>query len=100
MLCLFLPRYDLVLKCWLENPKERPTFVDIAKTIEDVLAGISEYLDLDKTPTRTVDISSGVICSPQDLADLEKKGTPTKMNYVDYREAGLRAKGFTESRNL
>ncbi|XP_064618280.1 tyrosine-protein kinase receptor UFO-like [Liolophura sinensis] len=92
--------YDLVLKCWLENPKERPTFVDIAKTIEDVLAGISEYLDLDKAPARTVDISSGVICSPQDLADLEKKGTPTKMNYVDYREASFRAKGFTESRNL
>lgn len=87
----------MVFRCWLENPKERPSFVDIAKAIEEALGGMTEYLDLDTAPAKTVDISAGVICSPRELAGKE---TPSKTNYADYREASLRAKPQAESHNL
>ena len=37
-LIYFLPnRYEMMTKCWRVDPKERPTFEDILKWIQDML---------------------------------------------------------------
>ena len=34
---IILYRYDIMLTCWSENPKERPTFTDLRKQFERML---------------------------------------------------------------
>ena len=33
-------------KCWLNNPDDRPTFSELALTMEDMLTEVSDYLEL------------------------------------------------------
>lgn len=39
--------YALMMRCWRENPVERPQFAELVKIIEDMLALELDYLDLD-----------------------------------------------------
>lgn len=38
--------YDLMMKCWREDPQERPQFAELVKTVEDMLGVGMDYLDL------------------------------------------------------
>lgn len=38
--------YDLMMKCWREDPQERPQFAELVKTVEDMLCVGMDYLDL------------------------------------------------------
>lgn len=39
--------YNLMTKCWREDPYKRPQFAELVKTIEDMLSHELDYLDLD-----------------------------------------------------
>ncbi|XP_064618269.1 tyrosine-protein kinase receptor TYRO3-like [Liolophura sinensis] len=86
--------HDMVLKCWLENPKERPSFVDIVKSIEANLGEMSEYLDLDKGSENTTGVTDGIVSSHQELAEISNLTARAKMGYDDYREPRLDFKLF------
>ena len=43
---MFIFRYDLMIKCWREDPHERPEFIELVKIIEDMLGVGLDYLDL------------------------------------------------------
>ena len=34
-------------KCWIGNPEDRPTFLELVSTTEDILCGVSDYVELD-----------------------------------------------------
>ena len=36
-----------MMKCWREDPQERPQFAELVKVIEDMLGVGLDYLDLD-----------------------------------------------------
>ena len=36
-----------MLKCWLGNPEDRPTFSELASTMEDMLCTVSDYVELE-----------------------------------------------------
>lgn len=38
--------YEIMLKCWRENPKERPTFTEIRKRLEMLLEDALNYVKL------------------------------------------------------
>ncbi|XP_046644788.1 proto-oncogene tyrosine-protein kinase receptor Ret-like [Daphnia pulicaria] len=38
--------YELMMKCWREDPQERPQFAELVKTVEDMLGVGMDYLDL------------------------------------------------------
>ena len=38
--------FSTVYKCWRESPDERPTFEDLATTLERMLESIAGYLEL------------------------------------------------------
>lgn len=40
-------RYTIMIKCWREDPQERPQFAELVKIIEDMLGVGLDYLDLD-----------------------------------------------------
>ena len=45
--CLFpYYRYQIMRSCWLEDPNSRPSFKDLMKTVDDILAQSVEYLEL------------------------------------------------------
>lgn len=46
MPCVRIPRYELMMKCWREDPQERPQFAELVKTVEDMLGVGMDYLDL------------------------------------------------------
>ncbi|CAH1250352.1 TIE1 [Branchiostoma lanceolatum] len=42
--------YNMIQRCWLENPDARPTFTEIADTLEGMLKGkVTQYLDMEMT---------------------------------------------------
>jgi hypothetical protein len=48
MPCVRIPRYELMMKCWREDPQERPQFAELVKTVEDLLgvgSGFSNNLN-------------------------------------------------------
>ena len=38
-----------MLRCWNENPDQRPTFIDLSKEFEELLQSNANYLDLEPT---------------------------------------------------
>ena len=38
--------YNLMVKCWMDDPVDRPTFTEIVKNMEHMLENISGYLQL------------------------------------------------------
>ena len=43
-------RYDIMKKCWQEEPEQRPTFSELVTVISTSLEGMSVYLDLTTQP--------------------------------------------------
>ena len=43
---LIRPRYELMLKCWKEEPHERPPFLELVKEFDAMLQVGMDYLDL------------------------------------------------------
>lgn len=39
-------RYHLMLNCWRENPKERPTFAELREHLEKYLENVSAYVTI------------------------------------------------------
>ncbi|XP_019858631.1 PREDICTED: deleted in malignant brain tumors 1 protein-like isoform X1 [Amphimedon queenslandica] len=37
--------FDVLTRCWLTNPKDRPTFTDLVSTFDDLLTPLADYLD-------------------------------------------------------
>lgn len=46
--------YDMMVKCWHPNPKERPTFQELAHVTDSLLSADADYLEiLSEDPTET-----------------------------------------------
>ncbi|CAH3018175.1 unnamed protein product [Porites evermanni] len=46
--------YDMMVKCWHPNPKERPTFQELARAMDSLLSAEADYLEiLSEDPTET-----------------------------------------------
>ena len=46
----FQCRYDVMKRCWQEEPEHRPTFSEMVTVISTSLEGMSGYLDLTTQP--------------------------------------------------
>lgn len=46
--------YDMMVKCWHPNPKERPTFQELAHVMDSLMSAEADYLEiLSEDPTET-----------------------------------------------
>lgn len=59
-------------QCWLENPKDRPTFTDLRLQLEQLLSVDRNYLDLDNidVPLSTSESSSNSVPKTDDRLSL------------------------------
>jgi len=51
-------RYELVLTCWKDEPRERPTFESVTRTLEKMMQEDTPYLDFE-----SLDESQACYCS-------------------------------------
>lgn len=64
--------YQLVTRCWADNPDARPTFTDLCQDLEDWMQRDTPYLDMDQVDedqpyydASTMSASSGSSCEEQ-----------------------------------
>ncbi|KAJ8925385.1 hypothetical protein NQ315_009216 [Exocentrus adspersus] len=62
--------YLIMSKCWKATPKERPTFTELRKALDDTLETISHYLDLNTSEAS--DISTCQNNKPRNTGSLER----------------------------
>ena len=77
---LFLPvnnllkprfRYDMMLKCWQQVPKKRPTFTQLREELESIMSDGETYLSLD------IDLTSNYYTTPSYKSFSGKHGEMT-----------------------
>ena len=51
-------RYDMMLKCWQQVPKKRPTFTQLREELESIMSDGETYLSLD------IDLTSNYYTTP------------------------------------
>ena len=66
---VFLHSYQMMLRCWAENPDVRPTFTELCQELEDWIQREIPYLDMDQLnedqpyyDASAVSLSSGSSC--------------------------------------
>ena len=64
--------YQLITRCWADNPDARPTFTDLCQDLEDWMQRDTPYLDMDQVnedqpyyDASTMSASSGSSCEEQ-----------------------------------
>lgn len=84
--------YDLMLRCWLEDPEQRPSFADICKVLEDIVSDdvdtkdhdyvnkyVNDYLVLVElaterpSPKGYLPMSSGLMGQPLDTSTTQRQ---------------------------
>ncbi len=43
--------YEMITQCWIESPEKRPSFQELVQEIEQLLVGVSGYLDFSAFPS-------------------------------------------------
>ncbi|KAI8521062.1 hypothetical protein Bbelb_008160, partial [Branchiostoma belcheri] len=49
--------YDIMRKCWEDDPEDRPTFIDLVRLLEDVITKAEEYIHLHEIPAVMFEMS-------------------------------------------
>ncbi len=69
-LILFLHSYQLMIRCWADNPDARPTFTELCQDLEDWMQRDTPYLDMEQLDEHqpyynvsAVSVSSGTSCT-------------------------------------
>ena len=67
--CAFINSYQLMRRCWTENPDTRPTFTELCQDLEDWMQREVPYLDMNQLDedqpyydASAVSLSSGSSC--------------------------------------
>jgi len=67
--CAFINSYQMMRRCWADNPDTRPTFTELCQELEDWMQREVPYLDMDQLDENqpyydasAVSLSSGSSC--------------------------------------
>ncbi|XP_035669543.1 fibroblast growth factor receptor 4-like isoform X1 [Branchiostoma floridae] len=50
--------YDIMRKCWEDDPEDRPTFIDLVRLLEDVITKAEDFIKIDEIPAAMYDESN------------------------------------------
>jgi hypothetical protein len=56
----YIDRFDIMMKCWLKNPNQRPTFAKLTSMFDDLLTPLANYLDFNDINMPSMSLKSTV----------------------------------------